>query len=71
MVSVWIGLTGCAGGFVEMHLVFECLALRPLRLQYAPLLFTSDTDTMRSFFGQMDHMQVFTFILDRLDFLYA
>ena len=53
-----------------MHLVFECLALRPLRLQYA-LLFTSDTDTMRSFFGQnlMDHMQVFSFILDRLDFL--
>lgn len=67
---MWIGLTGCADGFVadEMHLVFECLALRPLRLQYAPL-FTSDTDTMRSFFGQMDHMQVFSFILDRLDFL--
>lgn len=36
-----------------------------LRQQYAAL-FTSDIDTMRSFFGQ-DRMQVFRFILDFLD----
>ncbi len=36
--------------------------------QYAAL-FTADTDTMRSFFAQQDHMQVFNFILDCLDFL--
>ncbi len=36
--------------------------------QYAAL-FTADTDTMRSFFAQQDHMQVFHFILDCLDFL--
>jgi len=52
----------------EMHVVFECPALRPFRQQYAAL-FTSDTDTMRSFFGQKDHMQVFSFVLDCLDFL--
>ncbi len=52
----------------EMHVVFECHALRSLRQQYAAL-FTPDTDTMRSFFWQDDHMQVFRFILDCLDFL--
>ncbi len=51
-----------------MHVVFECPALRPFRQQYAAL-FTPGTDTMRSFFGQKDHMQVFSFILDCLDFL--
>ena len=50
----------------EMQVVFECHALRPCRQQYAAL-FTCDT--MRSFFGQKDHMQVFSFILDCLDFL--
>ena len=49
-------------------MVFECPALHPLRQQYSSL-FTSDTDTMRSFFGQKDHMQVFRFILNCLDFL--
>lgn len=52
----------------ELHVVSECHALRPVRQQYAAL-FTSDTDTMRSFFGQKDHMQLFSFILDCLDFL--
>ena len=61
----------CAGRCVadEMHVIFECHALQPLRQQYAPL-FSSDTNTMRSFFGQKDHMQVFRFVLDCLDFLH-
>ena len=52
----------------ELHLVHECPVLQPLRLRYAEL-FTPDTDTMRSFFGQKNHMRVFSFILDCLDFL--
>ena len=52
----------------ELHVVLECPLLQPLRQQYADL-FTSETDTMRSFFGQKDHMRVFSFILDCLDFL--
>ena len=52
----------------ELHLVHECPVLQPLRLRYAGL-FTPDTGTMRSFFGQKNHMQVFSFILDCLDFL--
>ena len=51
----------------ELHLVFECDALQPFRQRYAAL-FTPETDTMRSFFGQRDHMQVFKFV-DCLDFL--
>ena len=50
----------------ELHLVFECPALASVRQQYAQL-FTADTDSMRSFFGQNAHMQVFQFILDCLD----
>ena len=53
----------------EMHVIFECHALQPVRQQYAPL-FSSDTNTMRSFFGQKHHMQVFKFVLDCLDFLH-
>ena len=62
--------THCGSGSIadEFHLVFECNLLQPLRQQYASL-FTSQTDTMRSFFGQRDHMQVFKFILDCLDCL--
>ena len=52
----------------ELHVVHECPLLQPLRQQYAAL-FTPETDTMRSFFGQKDHMQVFCFILDCLDTL--
>ena len=59
----------CADGSVadEMHVIFECHALQPVRQQYATL-FSPDTNTMRSFFGQTDHMQVFRFVLDCLDF---
>ncbi len=60
----------CGGHAVadELHMVHEFSALQPLRQQYAAL-FTADTDTVRSFFAQQDHMQVFNFILDCLDFL--
>ncbi len=50
----------------EMHMIFECPALRTLRQQYAPLLST-DTNTMRSLFAQQDHMQIFKFVLSCLD----
>jgi len=40
-----------------MHMIFECPALHALRQQYAPL-FSTNTDTMRSFFAQQDHMQI-------------
>ena len=46
----------------------ECPALHPLRQQYASL-FSTNTDTMRSFFAQQYHMRVFKFILSCLDFL--
>ena len=52
----------------ELHVVHECPLLQPLRQQYAAL-FTPETATMRSFFGQRDHVQVFCFILDCLDTL--
>ena len=60
----------CGPGSIadELHVVHECPLLQPLRQQYAAL-FTPDTNTMRSFFGQANHMQVFHFILDCLDFL--
>lgn len=60
----------CAGRCVahEVHVIFKCHALQPLRQQYAPL-FSSDTNTTRSVFGQKDHMQVFRFVLDCLGFL--
>ena len=44
-------------------MIFECPALQAVRQQYASL-FSMDTDTMRSFFTQQDHMQVFKFVLD-------
>ncbi len=50
----------------ELHMIFECPALQAVRQQYAPL-FSTDTNTMRSFFAQQDHMQVFKFVLDCLD----
>ena len=52
----------------ERHLVFECTALAPLRQTYADL-FTGDTGSMRAFFAQQDHMRVFHFIVDCLDFV--
>ena len=52
--------THCGGIAVadELHMIHECPVLQPLRLQYAAL-FTPDTNTMRSFFAQQDHMRVF------------
>ena len=51
--------THCDGVAVadELHLISECPAVHPLRQQYAPLL-SMNTDTMRSFFAQQDHMQI-------------
>ncbi len=62
--------THCGGVAVadEMHIIFECPALHALRQQYAPL-FPTNIDTMRSFFAQQDHMQVFKFVLSCLDVL--
>ena len=64
--------THCGGIAVadESHMIHGsgCPVLQPLRLQYAAL-FTPDTNTMRSFFAQQDHMQVVKFVLDCLDFL--
>ena len=52
----------------ELHVVHECPAVQSLRQRYSAL-FTPETDTMRSFVGQRDHMQVFKFVLDCLGFL--
>ena len=52
----------------ERHLIFECTALASLRSRYADL-FTSSTDTMRSFFAQPDRMGVFHYVIDCLDFM--
>ena len=51
-------------------MIYECPFLEPLRiiLSYAAR-FTPDTNTVRPFVAQQDHMQVFIFVLDRLDFL--
>ena len=57
---------GCVGD--ELHMVYECSYLQPLRLQYAHL-FTSDTSTMRLFFGQRDSVGCFNFVLDCLKLL--
>ena len=56
--------THCGGIAIadELHMIHECPVLQPLRLQYAAL-FTPDTNTMRSFFAQRDHMRVFKFWL--------
>ena len=50
----------------ERHFIFECTALASLRSRYADL-FTSSTDTMRSFFAQPDRMGVFHYVIDCLD----
>ena len=42
----------------RLHVVHECPLLQPLRQQY-DALFTPETDTVRFFFGQKDHVQVF------------
>ena len=60
----------CNSGAVgdEKHLVLECTALASLRSRYASL-FTGSTDTMRSFFAQPDHIGVFHYVADCLDFI--
>ena len=60
----------CNSGAVgdEKHLVFECAALASLRSRYASM-FTGSTDTMRSFFAQPDHIGVFHYEVDCLDFM--
>ncbi len=60
----------CNSGAVgdEMHMVFECTALASLRSRFASL-FTGSTDTMRSFFAQPDHIGVFHYVVDCLDFM--
>ena len=52
----------------ERHLVFDCVALAPLRSQHTGL-FTGGTDTMRSFFAQPNHMRVFHYVMDCPDFM--
>ena len=60
----------CTSGAIgdEMHLVFQCAALAPLRQRHADL-FTPPTDTMRSFFAQQDHLGVLNYVIDCLDFM--
>ena len=60
--------THCGSAAVadELHMMFECPALQAVRQRYASL-FSANTDTMRSFFAQQDHMQVFKLVLDCLD----
>ena len=41
------------------YTLHECPVLQPLEQRYAAL-FSTTTDTMRSFFAQQDHMQVLT-----------
>ena len=47
---------------------FECTALAPLRQQHADL-FTPRTGTMRSFFGQQNHLGVLHYVIECLDFM--
>ena len=59
---------GAVAGADALHMSFEYPALQPLRQQYAPL-FSTNTDTSRSCFAQLDHMQDFKYVLSCLDFL--
>ena len=52
----------------EKHLGVECIALASLRSRYAGL-FTGNTDTMRSFFAQPDHVGGFHYVVECLDFM--
>ena len=62
----------CNSGAIgdEKHMLFECTALAPLRQQHADL-FTPRTDTMQSFFAQqvLDHLGVFDYVIDCLNFM--
>ena len=52
----------------EKHMIFECIALAPLRQQHADL-FTPRTDTMRSFFAQQNHLGVLNYVIDCMNFM--
>ncbi len=55
-------------GLDDKLLIFECTALASLRSRYASL-FTDTAGTMRSFFAQPDHVGVFHYVVDCLDFM--
>ena len=61
----------CNSGAIgsEMHMIFECAALAPLRRQHADL-FTPHTDIMRSFLAQQDHLGVLNYVIDCLNFMH-
>ena len=68
MCSLWRPTLGLSIAD-ELHMVYECPALQPLRQRYAHL-FPTQTDTMRCLFAQNDHMQITSkFILHCVDFL--
>jgi len=52
----------------EYHLVFECFALAPLRVQFSSL-FTPATQSMLSFMWQRDTCAVALFVARALDFM--
>jgi hypothetical protein len=49
----------------ERHMIFECCAVQPLRLQYSRL-FTADTATVRTFMWQYARFSVARFIIHAL-----
>ena len=53
----------CKSGAIgdEKHMIFECAAMALLRQQHADL-FTPQTDAMRSFFAQQDHLGVLNYV---------
>ena len=52
----------------EIHMVFECAFLQPLRVQYASL-FSANLQTMRQFFSQEDFGGILGFVLSCLTLL--
>lgn len=49
----------CVGD--ELHVLYECRRLQPRRLQHICRLFTSDTSTLRLWYGQRDSVGVVYF----------
>ena len=49
----------------ELHMIFECAFLQPLRSRFGRL-FSADTRTMRAFFSQADFGGVLDFVLSCL-----
>ena len=62
--------TLCGSGALgdEKHLVFECGALAGVRAKY-PALFEACGHNMRAFFAQHDHLGVFHYVIDCLNFM--